>query len=157
VNVGGHPMAAGFTVETEKIELLKNALIEKADELLTEELLTRSLKIDCELDFSVVTKDLYNEIQSLSPFGMANPEPVFSTKNVSVEDIRIMGKDGTHLRLQLRQDKKLFEAVGFGMANLAAELHIGDKIDVAYTIDENIWNGNIKLQLKLKDLQNSLS
>ena len=155
INVGGHPMAAGFTVETEKLSLLKDLLEEKAEELLTKEILTRSLKIDCELSFDLISKELFNALQTLSPFGMANPEPVFATRDVMIEDIRVMGKDGSHLRLQLRQDKKLFEAVGFGMGKLAAEIHKGDKVDVAYSLDENVWNGNIKLQLKLKDLQNS--
>lgn len=160
VNVGGHPMAAGFTVATEKIDDLKKTLEEKANELLTEEVLTRSLKIDCEVDFSLLTKDLYTAIQTLAPFGMGNPEPVFATKNVVIDDIRIMGKDGSHLKLVLRQaisdkqQEKNFEAVGFGMGGLAADLHVGDKINVAYTLDENSWNGNIKLQLKLKDIVN---
>src|SRR5258708_6591885 len=69
VNVGGHPMAAGFTVETAKIALLQKKLEEKAAEMLEESLLMRSLKIDCELSFSVLTKELYTQIQQLAPFG----------------------------------------------------------------------------------------
>jgi len=152
INVGGHPMAAGFTIETKKIAAFQKALETKAEEFLTAEILTRTLKIDCELPFSLITQKLYQSLQQLGPFGMNNPEPVFATKGVTIADLRIMGKDKTHLRLQLRQDDAVFEAVGFGMAELASNMHSGDTIDVAYTIDENVWNGNVKLQLMIKDI-----
>ena len=153
VNAGGHPMAAGFTVETIKLLDLQKALEDKADEILTEDILTRRLKIDCELPFAAITKKFYEAISQLAPFGMGNSEPVFATKRVFIDEIRIMGKDGSHLKLFLRQDKDIFEAIGFGLGALAAELKVGDTIDVAYTIDENVWNGNTKLQLKIKDIK----
>jgi single-stranded-DNA-specific exonuclease len=155
VNVGGHPMAAGFTVETKRLTKLQTLLEKKAESLLTDDILTRSLKIDCELPFSAINAALYKGIQQLAPFGMGNPEPVFATKDVLVDDVRIMGKEGTHLKLRVSQDKDSFEAVGFGMGALAAEVHKGDTIAIAYTIDENEWNGNIKLQLKIKDVKNN--
>jgi single-stranded-DNA-specific exonuclease len=154
VNVGGHPMAAGFSVETAKIELLKKTLEEKAEVLVTEELLIRSLKIDCELPFSSFSQELYDALQQLGPFGMANPEPVFATHGVTVENFRLIGKERNHLRLVLRHDEKSFEAIAFGMGELVgAQLKTGDKIDVAYVLDENTWNGETKLQLKVKDIQ----
>lgn len=152
VNVGGHPMAAGFTVETAKISLLQKTLEEKAAEMLEEALLVRSLKIDCELPFSVLTKELYTQIQQLAPFGMANPEPVFATTQVAVVSLRVIGKEGNHLRLVLKNDDKTFEAIAFGMGELGATIKPGDMIDLAYILDENTWNGETKLQLKVKDL-----
>jgi len=152
VNVGGHPMAAGFTVETVKIEILKKALEKKAESLLTQELLTRTLKIDCELPLSLLSKDLYNSIQQLSPFGMSNPEPVFASKKVTVENFRVIGKEGNHLKLILRQESDTFDAIAFGMGEIATSLKSGDMIDVAYSLDENTWNGETKLQLKVKDI-----
>ena len=152
VNVGGHPMAAGFTIETAKIALLQKTLEEKAMELIDEELLTRSLKIDCEMPFSLLTKDLLEQIQQLAPFGMANPEPVFATTQVSVVSLRVIGKEGNHLRLILKNDEKTFEAIAFGMGELGATIKPGDMIDLAYVLDENTWNGETKLQLKVKDI-----
>src|SRR6185369_4209714 len=84
INVGGHPMAAGFTIETAKIAVFKKTLEKKADEFLTEEILTRNLKIDCELPFSLITQKLYQSLQQLAPFGMQNAEPVFATRKVTV-------------------------------------------------------------------------
>ena len=128
--------------------------------MLTEELLTRTLKIDCELPFSLLSQDLYNSIQQLAPFGMANPEPVFSSEKITIESFRVIGKDGNHLKLVLKQGSgigdqggKTFEAIAFGMGELATRLKIGSKIDVAYSLDENTWNGETKLQLKVKDIK----
>lgn len=153
VNVGGHPMAAGFTVETEKLLSLQETLEKNAALILTEEMLQRILKIDCVLPLSAVTKKMYAAIQSLAPFGMGNAESVFASREVIVDDFRVLGREGNHLRLQLRQGKTSLEAIAFGMGELAQTLSVGDKIDIAYSIDENTWNGNTKLQLKVKDLK----
>ncbi len=153
VNVGGHPMAAGFTVETAKIKLLQKRLEEKAAALIGEELLIRTLKIDCELSFGLLSKTLYEKIHQLAPFGMSNPEPIFAARAVTVESFRILGKDGTHLKLVLKQDNSTFEAIAFGMGELGDKIKPGDKIDLAYTLDENTWNGETKLQLKVKDIK----
>ena len=155
VNVGGHPMAAGFTIETEKIIAFKKTLEIAAAKLLDAKILTKSLKIDCELPFAAITKELYEFLQQLSPFGMSNPEPVFATKKVTVENLKALGKEGKHLRLNLSQSNTPFEAIAFNMGDLAGEIKIGDKIDVAYVIDENTWNGNTKMQLKIKDIKQS--
>ena len=153
VNVGGHPMAAGFTIENTKFEELRNLLESASLELLNEDILTRSLKIDMELPLSFLSEELYQKIQALAPFGMANPEPVFVSKDVTVENIRVLGKESNHLKLMVSQDGKTFEAIAFGMGELAADLKVGDNISIAYVLDENTWNGNTKLQLKVRDIQ----
>jgi len=178
ISLGGHPMAAGFSVETVNIVFLQKALEEKAEEVLAEELLVRTLKIDCEVPFSFLSKDLYNSIQQLAPFGMANPEPVFATREVTIESFRVLGKEKNHLKLTLsqrhsgeeqsddsrigekdsghaslaRMTKTTFEAIAFGMGELGTTLKSGGKIDIAYALDENTWNGETKLQLKIRDI-----
>lgn len=168
INVGGHPMAAGFTVETTKLAALQEALEKSAIDLLTPDLLTRGLKIDCELNLNQIDSDLYRQLQKLGPFGIGNPEPTFASMGVEVKDFKLLGRDKTHLKLQLcqeprtpfgklrtgkKQEAKIFDAIGFGMSEFAQNLKPGDKIDVAFTIDENVWNGNTKLQLKIKDIK----
>jgi single-stranded-DNA-specific exonuclease len=152
ISLGGHPMAAGFSVETAKIAILQKLLEEKAEELLAEELLIRTLKIDCELSFSSLSKDLYSSIQQLAPFGMANPEPVFSTRAVSVDSFRVIGKERNHLKLVLKQENNSFEAIAFGMGELGTRLKAGDMLDIAYALDENTWNGATKLQVRIRDI-----
>jgi single-stranded-DNA-specific exonuclease len=157
INVGGHPMAAGFTVETSKLPALKEFLEKEAEKLLTDDTLTRRLKIDCALPLSSVNQELYDNLQQLAPFGMGNPEPVFVSREVTVENIKVIGREGTHLKLILSQAKSpSFDAIAFGMAEVAKEIKRGDKIDIAYTLDENTWNGTTKLQLKVKDILLSL-
>lgn len=192
--VGGHPMAAGFSVETEKLPALQKALEEAADKIVTIEMLQRVLKIDCELMFSRINTSLHEEIQKLAPFGMGNPEPTFVSRGVEVKDFKLLGKERNHLKLVLTQrhsgderneDSRIpaspagrsnvsdpgqapitsgsrqvgtrmtdsIDAIGFGFGEYAKTLKPNDTIDIAYTIDSNTWNGNTKLQLKIRDLK----
>ena len=167
VDVGGHPMAAGFTVETAKLALLEKNLKKRAGELLGEEKLQRSLKIDMELPVSSLTQTLYDAIQKLQPFGMKNPEPTFMTKNLVIEDMRLVGQDGKHLKMRFTIDdlRLTIEGIAFGMGEKNG-FKIGDRVDVAYTLSENEWparrslgeggNGNKKIELKIKDIKNNL-
>ncbi|MEK7533974.1 MAG: single-stranded-DNA-specific exonuclease RecJ [Patescibacteria group bacterium] len=175
VDAGGHPMAAGFTVETSKLALVQKTLENKAESLLDEEKLTRTLRIDCELDLSLVNNKLYDAIQKLAPFGMGNPEPTFVGRGVEIQDIRTVGREAKHLKLQLvchpealakgsheilrfaQNDKGMIDGIAFGMGEKYSQFHVGDAVDIAYTVDENKWNGNKKLQLKIKDLKLSRS
>ncbi len=152
VNVGGHPMAAGFTIETEKIKKMQEALEELA-EAVDDELFIRSLRIDCDMPFFAISTSLYEDIQNLAPFGMGNPEPAFATFNRRIVNMRIIGKNGNHMKMMLNKDGLNFDAICFGMGERASEFNIGDKIDIAFTIDQNKWNGNTKLQLKVKDVR----
>ena len=162
VDVGGHPMAAGFTVETSKIKLLTEKLSKLAKSLVTLEMLERVVKIDAEIDAQDINSRLYNGFSKLAPFGVGNPQPVFVTKNLLVSDMRLVGVDGRHIKLNLEskipaspagRSNLKFDAIAFGMGDRSSEFHIGDEIDVAYQIEQNEWNGNSKLQLKVKDLK----
>ena len=117
VDIGGHPMAAGFTIETTKLELLEKRLYESAQKLLTKEHLERILRIDCELNPTLINYGTYSLLQQLSPFGMANPEPTFLTKNLTISDIRVVGQAGKHLKLNLKSQiaNFNFSAIAFGM------------------------------------------
>ena len=164
VDAGGHPMAAGFTVETTKLTELQKKLEDRAEFVLNKDLLIRSIKIDCELPLSAINFSLYESLQKLAPFGMGNPEPTFLSKNVSVEDVRWVGQEGKHLKLVVssqKSDVKL-NGIAFGMGE-TVKIHIGDRVDIVYTIDENEWlarrslgeggNGEKRLQLKIKALK----
>lgn len=154
VDVGGHPMAAGFTVKTKNLELLEKKLFASALKLIKKEHLERVLRIDLELPEENINLDTYSKIQKLSPFGMANPEPTFLTKNMIVENIRLVGNDGKHLKLELRSKnyELRIQGIYFGAGD-NNKFSIGDSVDVVYTLDENVWNGNKNLQLKIKDLK----
>lgn len=178
VDVGGHPMAAGFTVETTKLALLEKNLKKRAKESLGEEMLKRSIKIDLELPGSLISQELYDAIQKLQPFGMKNPEPTFLTRNFVIEDMRLVGNGGKHLKMRFTIDdppaiaskalraglRLTIEGIAFGMGE-GNSFKIGDRVDVVYTLSENEWparrsfgeggNGNKKIELKIKDIRKS--
>ena len=159
IDVGGHPMAAGFTVETKNIDALKLKLLEIAKRDISEEMLLRKLRVDAEIPLSVVTLDLYNAIQQLSPFGQGNYEPVFATKQVKVTEARLVGATGKHLKLRISSQTSLtssnsliLDCIAFGMGDLYGKLNEKPLVDIAYGIDLNVWNGTKKLQLVVKDI-----
>lgn len=155
IDVGGHPMAAGFTVETKNLDALKGRLEEFAEKELNEDSLKRVLRIDTEIPLQLANEELWNAMQGFQPFGFGNLEPVFATSNVHIADMRMIGKDNKHLKLQVSSlDSPIsINAVAFNMGNLYPELRPDKPIDIAYSIDMNEWNGSRKLQLKIKDIR----
>lgn len=148
VDAGGHPMAAGFTIETAKIELVRKKFEELALKQVSKKLLNQTLRIDCELPLSWVSNSIYDAIQKLAPFGMGNPTPVF-VSNGEIKDLRLVGAEGKHLRARVGE----VEGIWFNAGEKASKFKIGNKVSVVYTIDQDTWNGNKKLQLKIKDIK----
>ncbi|MEK7065564.1 MAG: single-stranded-DNA-specific exonuclease RecJ, partial [Patescibacteria group bacterium] len=91
VDVGGHPMAAGFTVETKNLAALQDRLEKLAAKELSEDKLTRVLRIDAEIPLEMVTEELWQKLRAFEPFGFGNPEPTFATKRVKVAEARLVG------------------------------------------------------------------
>ncbi|MBP9716921.1 MAG: single-stranded-DNA-specific exonuclease RecJ [Candidatus Levybacteria bacterium] len=152
VDAGGHPMAAGFTVETKKLELLEKKLEELAEKLISKEHLIRKLKIDCELSIGLVNLDLFGELLKLEPFGMKNPSPVFLSKSLVIESLRFVGKESKHVKIEFKKDKTIIGGILFNY-DKSLDLKIGDNVDVVYSIELNEWNGNKKIELKIRDIK----
>jgi single-stranded-DNA-specific exonuclease len=152
VDVGGHPMAAGFTAETKNLTELEIRLEKLADKKLTEALLTRELRVDMELPLAAVTGALWQQLREFEPFGFGSPEPVFVTRGVPISDVRLVGADGKHLKFTIHNSQFTISAIAFGMGNVYPKLKSGTVVDIAYTIDMNFWNGRKSFQLKLRDI-----
>ena len=155
VAYGGHPRAAGLTVETTKISVLKEKLGEIAGKKLKDKDLSPSLKIDLELNLEEINFELYQQIMKLEPFGQDNLQPIFMSRQVSVVDARTVGNGQKHLKLRLSTplSRLAFEAIGFGLGKFFSQLSPGKTVDIAYNLNLNDWNGNRKLQLKIKDIK----
>lgn len=151
--VGGHPMAAGFTIKTKNIPAFTKAFMEVSARHLTPDLLTKMLPVDAEILFSDVSAELVQSLQRLHPLGIGNPSPVFATSNVTIKDLRAVGAAGKHLKLALKQQGDTFLAIGFGLGNLAGSLLPGQEVAVAYTPELSTWNGRTRIELKLKDIK----
>lgn len=149
---GGHPMAAGFSIRTEKIEEFTKALDEASQRVVLDEVLDRVVRIDMVIPFSLISVKFIDEIGVLEPFGMGNPQPIFASIGVEIVEFRKIGKEQNHLKLKLRQGDKIVDAIAFNMAE-KTDVVIGDKIDVAFTLDVNEWDGKITSQLKIKDIR----
>lgn len=149
---GGHPMAAGFSIETSKIEEFTRKINEISKPLLTQDLLLRKLKIDTEIDFNQINQKLHDKLKGFEPTGLGNFPPLFVTRKVEVVEARIVGRDNTHLKLKLKKDNCVFDAITFGLAKIYSPSP-KTYLDMVYSIEENIWNGHTGLQLKIKDLR----
>lgn len=149
VDGGGHPMAAGFTIETRHIEIFRENINKYAQKYLDEKLLTPQLEIECELNRADINNQTLKVIQELAPFGAGNPQPLFLTRSMIVEDVRSVGTDAQHLKLQVDG----CDAIGFNLGNLRANLRPGYKVDLVYSLAEDKYNGNQKVELKIKDLK----
>lgn len=155
VDVGGHPMAAGFTIETGNIPALRECLMSIAQEKLAPELLTRTLLIDALIPVGLVGRELYERMRVLEPFGIGNPEPVFMSSGLQVERVRAVGNGNKHLKLTVSapSDRVSVDAIGFGHGELASILAPGDLLDIAYSVLQDVWNGNTRVQLKIRDVR----
>ncbi|KKR60646.1 MAG: Single-stranded-DNA-specific exonuclease RecJ [Candidatus Curtissbacteria bacterium GW2011_GWA2_40_31] len=149
LNVGGHPMAAGFTIETCHIQSFSDSINYYAKGKLSVESLARKLSIECELQLDDISRNTLEIIDEFEPFGVGNREPLFLTKGMLVEDVRCVGQKNDHLKLQIDG----FSAIGFNMGEFRSQIRPGYSVDAVYTLAEDRYNGNNAIQLKLRDLK----
>lgn len=150
---GGHPMAAGFSIETKKISIFTKEINKIAKEFITEDMLQRKLKIDLEINFKEIDLGLIEELTEFEPTGLGNPAPTFVSNKVEISGIRTVGWEAKHLKLKLKQNEHFFDAIFFGGGENYSKLTSGSIADVVYQVEENIWNGHKSIQLKIKDLK----
>ena len=151
---GGHFAAAGLSLLPENVEAFANKFEETVAATIPEHLLIPEIIIDTEIAFADLTQNFYNIICQMEPFGPENMRPVFVAKNVQDTGYSKIAKE-QHIRFVVKQDKCSFTGIGF---NLAAKFELlKNPVDLVFTLDENEWNGNVSLQLKVIDLRRSES
>jgi single-stranded-DNA-specific exonuclease len=152
---GGHKYAAGLTVVKEKFELFRNKFEEVVKNSITEASLSPEIRVDAEINFSDINPKFIRILKQFEPFGPENMTPIFLTKNVvDTGYAKPIGKEGEHLKLFVKQNgSHPMDAVGF---NLGKKLEIVQGLkpfDMVYSIDENHWNGNVSVQLRVRDIR----
>jgi single-stranded-DNA-specific exonuclease len=153
---GGHKYAAGLTLLPENYQKFKEKFEEVVASTLPDELKTPEIIVDTELDLSEITPKFYRIIQQMAPFGPQNMKPVFSSSAVRDNGYgKQVGADKSHLKLNLiyGSDNKTYNAIGFGMGQKLPL--IKNDFNVAYTLDENTWNGFTSIQLLMKDIESN--
>jgi single-stranded-DNA-specific exonuclease len=147
-NYGGHSKAAGMTVENGRLQELYDELLRIADQKLKEEDLIPKIKIDALVKLNDLNLSLLAEIQKLQPFGLGNPRPIFAMKDIVPENIRTIGRENKHLRFNIGDIKAI--AFDWGWAKGDIE---NRKIDIAFGLDEDVWDGTRKVELKIVDIK----
>ena len=151
---GGHKYAAGLTLAPENYENFKNKFEEVVERTINKKLLIPEIAIDAEIELSEITPKFFRIIQQMAPFGPMNMKPTFTSTCVRDNGYgKKVGKEQTHLKLNVFQgdNKKTYNAIGF---NLGDKMEfVQDDFDIAYSVDENEWNGFKSIQLLLKDLK----
>jgi single-stranded-DNA-specific exonuclease len=150
---GGHTMAAGFSIKTNKIEIFEKKIGDYSAKLLDDKLLKRKLRVDLEIGFNKINRKLVSRLNDFEPTGIGNPAPTVATYDVQVLESRVVGRDSKHIKLVLTKDDVVFEAIAFGFGDYYSKLLPQSTIDVLYTIEENIWRGKRSIQLKIKDIK----
>lgn len=148
---GGHFAAAGMTLAIDQIENFKNAFEKVVASSITPEQLIPEILINAEIQFADITDNFYNIIKQIEPFGPDNMKPVFIARNVKDAGFSKVVKD-LHLRVVLKQGDKILSGIGFNLGEKMIHLQHNQPVDLVFTIDENEWQGNTSLQLKVIDL-----
>ncbi|MDX9913495.1 MAG: single-stranded-DNA-specific exonuclease RecJ [Candidatus Moranbacteria bacterium] len=159
VKYGGHSQAAGITIKNENLEKFYNKLAGIIDEKIKGVELVPEIRIDLELAPEDVGIELVEDLKKMEPFGQGNELPIFMMKNLIIQDLKWVGNGEKHLKLFVRPKNgspKIFEAIGFNLSERFNELKIGDEINLLFNLEQDEWNGNKKIQMKIVDLKDSL-
>lgn len=152
---GGHKYAAGLTMLEEQYNTFKEHFEKLVAETIDPEDLTREVEVDSEIRLSDITPRLLRILKQFAPFGPGNRASVFIAHKVKDSGFaRTVGSDSKHLKLSITQGGCTpLNAIGFGLGHKLEKVKNGQSFDVVFSIEENEWNGNKTIQLKLKDLR----
>ncbi|MDY3319081.1 single-stranded-DNA-specific exonuclease RecJ [Riemerella anatipestifer] len=152
---GGHPAAAGLSMEKEKFELFKEKFEKTVAKNIKEHQKEPSITIDTVVDIDDLNKDFYNFHRKLAPFGPHNMKPILVLKNLNISGhVKQMGKDNSHIKFYIQNpnNKRNIECVGFKLGHFADEFR-NKTFDLAFTVEENHWKGNVTYYLNIKGVK----
>lgn len=154
VQFGGHAYAAGLTIKEDQVVAFRDAMNEVGHKYLSDEDLIPEVRIDTQLDIEEINLSLYRKMVLLEPFGAENPVPCFLSQGVKLQEVKLIGKEKTHVRFRASQGQGRIEGVGFGFADVFESADVATELfDIAYELNLNTWNGREKLEIKLVDLR----
>lgn len=155
---GGHRAAAGLRMKPDHFEAFAGRFEEHCRAVLTEEQKQRRLDIDAEVRLAELSLPVVEWIESLEPYGIGNPRPVFSAEGVRViGEPRVVGEGKKHVQLRLAQNGTTVKGIAWNMAERLGSLAPGTECAVAFLPSINEWNGRREVQMEIRDVQVSSS
>lgn len=151
---GGHAMAVGINIEKDKIKEFEETFEKVATEKNVDKIVP-ILNVDAEIKLDDITKEMVESLKELEPFGEANKMPIFAFRNLKIDSIRSL-TNGKNLKLSVRDNKNIVNAIGFYLGELSEIYKIGDKIDIAGNLEINSFNGVDSIQINIKDIMKSI-
>ncbi|MBU0660559.1 single-stranded-DNA-specific exonuclease RecJ [Patescibacteria group bacterium] len=160
---GGHPMACGFSLKhKDERKTFEQAFMAYFKEKTKDIDLSLTLSIAANITLADINWERYDLLEKFKPFGQKNPEPIYAAYGVTVSQFKGIGKIANHLKITLTQDGHTKQAIGWNLCltdkksvNWCNQLTVGEKIDIAFHIGVNEWNGNRNLQLTIVDIKQS--
>ena len=148
---GGHRQAAGFSLPTEHIRLLREGLNQEAA-VFGETLFKEFLKIDRRISLEAVSGGLLRDLEQMAPFGFGNPGPILACQGISVHSVSAVGKEKSHIKFRFGAQGEQ-EGIAFRLGERLNELNCATRLDVAFSLDWNTFRGREDVQLMIKDVQ----
>jgi len=157
IDVGGHPLAAGFSLYLKNLDALKKQLFTLARQQLQDIKLKPVLKLDCELAKDLLTLKTAQAISILEPHGKKNPRPTFLLKKLKLKNMRPFGSEANHLRLYFADESGVLDhelvVLAWRGVELFPDLTLAQDYDLAIKIEANFWHGKSRLQVVLKSIK----
>lgn len=152
---GGHKYAAGLTLKQENYEVFKQAFEDEVSKTIDRSLLTPEIRVDGQLDLKDITPKFFRILKQFAPFGPGNMAPVFMTENLQDTGYgKCVGGEDKHLRVTVKQvNSHQMVGIGFNLGHKCEVITDKKPFKAVYSIDENHWQGNVSLQLKLRDIK----
>ena len=155
IQFGGHKYAAGVTIKEENYKAFKENFEAQVAQTITDVQKEQALEIDLALPFTSITLKLLRILKQMEPFGPENRSPIFFTEEVKDSGYaKLVGQDKSHLKARFIQGSSSpIDAIGFSLGEKIHLLKKRSPLRIAYSIEENVWHGNVSVQLRLKDVE----
>lgn len=153
-NFGGHKYAAGLSMHIDNLPAFCERFEHYVATHIREDQLQPTLQIEAELQLGDITKQFYNVLRHLEPFGPGNPRPLFvSRRLINHRDTRAVGKEREHLRLDVTDRINAITGIAFKRGDMAKHIQNGNPVDICYELDENTFNNRTTIQMMVQDIK----
>jgi single-stranded-DNA-specific exonuclease len=150
---GGHEMAAGFTIRTDRIDELRKSMNDEVIQVMGKDRLLPELHVDYKLTPEDINVDTVRKLKLMEPFGAGNSSPVYVYRGLSILSSKAVGNELKHLQLMVNDGVNEIKCIAFNMGSMQKVLSIGKKIDIICSVENNVWNNYESVQLNIKDIK----